>query len=69
MAKMNGVNDHFERMKKAQGVMRVAPGTHARNSLSMGGVNQDLGGGATDDVSEDLAAGKASSSPTSLYKG
>lgn len=69
MAKMNGVNDHFERMKKPQGTMRVAPGAHARNGLSMGGVNKDLGGGATEGAPEDLPAGKASSSPTSLYKG
>lgn len=46
MGKMNGCNAQFETMKKAQGKNRVTPGTFARNQLSKGGVNKDLGGGA-----------------------
>lgn len=46
MARMNGCNDHFESMKKAQGKNTVRPGEFARNNMSKGGVNTDLGGGA-----------------------
>lgn len=69
MAKMDGVNAHFHAMKQAQGAMRVTPGTYARNGLSKGGVNQDLGGGATSGTKQALGAGKASASPNSKYKG
>lgn len=68
MAKMNGVNAHMGGMKGdggAQAGGRVAPRTFARNGLSKGGVNKDLGGGATSGVKQGLRAGKASSSPTS----
>lgn len=59
-AKMNGANAHFHAMRKSQGTMRVTPGTFARNGLSKGGVNKDLGGGATSGVKQGLSAGKAS---------
>jgi hypothetical protein len=62
--KMGGCNDHMGGMKsngEAQGKGRVSPKTSCRNSLSKGGVNKDLGGGAKSGVKQKLAAGKASS--------
>lgn len=46
MASKGGCNAHFENHKKAQGKNTVTPGSWSRNSLSKGGVNTDLGGGA-----------------------
>jgi len=49
MAKMNGCNAHMggtNGAASAQGKGRTAPSSFARNSLSKGGVNTDLGGGA-----------------------
>jgi len=68
MAKMNGCNDHMGGTKsdaRAQGSNRMTPKSFARNNLSKGGVNKDLGGGATSGAKQQLPAGKASSSPTS----
>lgn len=68
MAKMNGCNSHMggtgcSSASQAKG--RMAPSSFARNGLSKGGVNKDLGGGAKSGVKQALPAGKASSSPTS----
>jgi hypothetical protein len=59
MAKMNGCNSHFESSKQAQGKGRKTPGDFARNGLSKGGVNKDLGGGAKSGVKQGLGAGRA----------
>jgi hypothetical protein len=66
MGKMNGCNDHMGGTRgdaRAQGRSRIAPSSFGRNNLSKGGVNKDLGGGATSGVKQGLRAGKASSSP------
>lgn len=68
MAKMNGVNAHMGGTSGSAGPQaggRMSPKSFARNGLSKGGVNKDLGGGARSGVKQGLAAGKASSSPTS----
>jgi hypothetical protein len=59
MARMNGCNDHFEKMKKAQGKNTVTPGAFARNNMSKGGVNTDLGGGAKGGSGGSVKAGGA----------
>lgn len=62
MAKMNGCNDHMGGTRsdaKAQGKNRLSPNTFSRNSLSKGGVNTDLGGGATTAHKRPIKAGKA----------
>lgn len=60
MAKMNGCNAHFENHKAAQGNGRITPAAFARNSLSKGGVNTDLGGGAKSGSGGSVKAGGAS---------
>ena len=47
MAKMGGCNDNIRIGTQSQGTMRINPGTFKRNNLAKGGVNKDLGGGAT----------------------
>lgn len=47
MAKMGGCNDNIRIGTQSQGTMRINPGTFKRNNLAQGGVNKDLGGGAT----------------------
>jgi len=46
MAKLGGCNDNFHKMQVKQGRNTITPGKFARNNLSKGGVNTDLGGGA-----------------------
>jgi hypothetical protein len=58
-ATMGGCNAHFENHKKSQGAKRVTPGTFARNNLSQGGVNTDLGGSAKSGIKQPLGKGKA----------
>jgi hypothetical protein len=58
-AKMGGLEKSYYDKLKAQGKGRIVPKTFARNNLSMGGVNKDLGGGATSGVKQALPAGRA----------
>jgi len=61
MAKMNGCNDHMGGTKsdaRAQGSNRMTPKSFARNNLSKGGVNKDLGGGATSGLNNNSLLGK-----------
>lgn len=57
MAKMGGCNAHYYDTLKAQGKTRKTPGEFARNGLSKGGVNKDLGGGAKSGAKQGLKAG------------
>jgi hypothetical protein len=59
MAEMNGCNKHMGGYRVAQpshGKGRMTSTTFARNSLSMGGVNTDLGGGAPQKVKTSLGS-------------
>ena len=56
MASMGGCNDHFHKQNKAQGTKRITPSSFARNSMSMGGVNTDLGGGAPQKVKTSMGS-------------
>jgi len=58
MVKAGGKGYFFERGQVPQGEGRINPGDFARNGLSMGGVNKDLGGGTSGGVSQQLSAGK-----------
>jgi hypothetical protein len=58
-AKMGGSEKSYHDKLKSQGKGRVVPATFARNSLSMGGVNSDLGGGAKSGIKQPLGKGKA----------
>ncbi len=58
-ATRGGSEKHYHAKLKAQGKGRVTPGDFARNSLSMGGVNTDLGGSAKSGVKQQLGKGKA----------
>lgn len=58
-ASKGGSEKHYYDKLKSQGKRRIVPATFARNSLSMGGVNTDLGGSAKSGVKQQLGKGKA----------
>lgn len=60
MARMHGCNDTHDRVLTKQGKNTVTPGKFARNSLSKGGVNTDLGGGAKSGSGGAVKSGGAS---------
>lgn len=57
--KMYGCEKSYYDKLKPQGKGRIDPGSFSRNSMSMGGVNTDLGGSAKSGVKQPLAKGKA----------
>lgn len=61
MAKMGGVNEHLGGMHVGDNGKSGSFPNNAtqRGSLSKGGVNKDLGGGATSGAPQQVAAGKA----------
>lgn len=66
MAHMNGCNSHMGGMPAGKAMSNKSQPANAttRNSLSKGGVNTDLGGGAKSGYKAKLPAGKADANNT-----
>jgi len=58
MAKMGGCDYQHASTKSPQGKGRVTPSSFARNNMSMGGVNDHLGGSDTKGKSPALKSGQ-----------
>lgn len=54
MAKMNGCNTGYHTMSKPQGNGRMNPSAFNRKNMSMGGVNDYLGGSKRDEKSRSM---------------